>query len=147
MISSLDFAVFAAALLALVALVFFWGGRQWERAGDLAPVAPPPAPDRETTEMLGWVHQMGGEPARAPAPPLVPLPPPPPRVPLPGPVRAYSALAAWRLEQETATPADTSVTKLTASIVRGMDYREQIDRYGADILAQLRRNLHGERAA
>lgn len=151
--TSLDYAGFLFVLLSVVALVFFQGGRLWERIGDLPPVIPPPPPrpdaDRETAVMLDWVHEVAAPPALTPVPAaaLVPLPPPPPRTPLPGPVRAYSALAAWRLERDTATTADTSVTKLAARIVDGMVFRDQIDRRAAAILTQLRTSLHGERAA
>jgi hypothetical protein len=149
----LDFTAFFAAMIALVSTVFFLCGRAWERAGTLAPVAPPAAADRETSSMLAWVRDMAG-PQPAPPGPVLALAAPPRElpaplspVPQPGPVRSYSALAAWTLERDTTRDADTSVTKLTASIVRGMDYREQIDAQAAGILARARHALQGERAA
>lgn len=149
----LDFASFFFAAIALVALVFFLGGRAWERAGALPPVAPPSAADRETSSMLAWVRGVA-EPQPAPRGPVLALAPPPaailaplPPVPPPGPVRSYSALAAWRLQQDTTRDADTSMTKLEASIVAGLVCREQIDAQAAGILAQARHALQGERAA
>lgn len=146
MLTPLDFSLFCAGAIALVGAVFFMGGRLWERAGTPAAAAD----DAEADVMLGWVHDVAG-PQPAPRGPVLALAPPPRElpapVPQPGPVRAYSALAAWRLQQDTTRGADTSMTKLEASIVAGLACREQIDAQAAGILAQARHALQGERAA
>lgn len=141
-LTSLDLTGVFAASICLVGAVFFAGGRVWERAGYLPD-------DTAANAMVDWVREVKEPGAARPALQLAPvaLPVPPPPVPPPGPVRSYSALAAWRLEQETTRGADTSVTKLTACIVRGMAYRDQIDRRGAEILAEARDALAGDQAA
>lgn len=140
----LESVIFLIAALAVVGGVFFWGGRAWERAGVLVHTL---TDDAAADAIVSWVRQVGEDAppaplALAPPPAALPPPPPPPATNLPpGPVRSYSALAAWQLEQDTTQGRDTSVTKLTASIVRGMAYRDQIDQTAAVILAQARASL------
>jgi hypothetical protein len=148
-LTPLEFLAFLTGAIALVGAVFFLGGRAWERAATIIT----PAAD-EGDAIAAWLHDMGGgdtpppaRPVLALAPPPADLPAPPATMPPPGPVRSYSALAAWTLERDTSRDADTSVTKLTARIVAGMAYREQIDHVAAGILARTRDTLNGDQAA
>jgi hypothetical protein len=51
------------------------------------------------------------------------------------------------MEQDMAHDPDTSTTKLTAVIVGGMELRDEIDDWAADILTEMRHALTGDVAA
>jgi hypothetical protein len=143
--TSLEFVSFDIACIALVGAVFFTCGRLWDRAG--IPVGPQVYdPEAGADSIVAWLHEVGEDdpppPMLALAPPPAVLSGPPATVPPPGPVRHYSALAAWQLEHDTRRDADTSVTKLEAYVVAGMVCRDQIDARAAAILAQARHALH-----